>query len=49
MDENTPRNFDPQLMERAQKLISQRPTSPMLAPVGMPSAPGPAATCAIAR
>src|SRR5436309_4118115 len=41
MDENTPRNFDPQLMERAQKLISQRPTSPMLAPVGMPSAPGP--------
>ena len=41
MDENTPRNFDPQLMERAQKLISQRPTSPMLAPISMPSAPSP--------
>src|SRR5436305_4774673 len=41
MDENTPRNFDPRLMERAQKLISQRPTTPMIAPVGMPSAPGP--------
>ena len=41
MDENTPRNFDPQLMERAQKLISQRPTSPIIAPVSMPAAPGP--------
>src|SRR4051794_523905 len=41
MDENTPRNFDPQLMERAAKLISQRPASPMIAPVGMPAAPGP--------
>src|SRR5437764_15230161 len=28
-------------MERAQKLISQRPTTPMIAPVGMPAAPGP--------
>src|SRR4051812_3500693 len=41
MDENTSRNFDPKLMERAQKLISQRPTSPTIAPVGMPAAPGP--------
>jgi len=41
MDENTPRNFDPQLMERAAKLISQRPAAPMVAPLGMPAAPGP--------
>src|SRR5437773_4906098 len=42
MDENTSRNFDPRLMERAQRTVSQRPTPPMLAPVGMPAAPSPA-------
>src|SRR6476469_1628562 len=41
MDENSSPNFDPMLMERAQKLIAQRPAPPMIAPVGMPSAPGP--------
>ena len=44
MDENSTRNLDPKLMERARQYISsqpQRPVSPMLAPVGMPQAPGP--------
>src|SRR4051812_7566164 len=50
MDENILRNSDPRLMERAQRYIvnqSQVPhplspqRGPMIAPVGMPAAPGP--------
>jgi len=50
MDENTSRNFDPRLMERAQRYASSQPPrphplqpqrTPMIAPVGMPAAPGP--------
>ena len=50
MDENISRNLDPKLMDRAQRYIANQQQvphplapqrAPMLAPVGMPAAPGP--------